>query len=177
MMKAKLYSFLFLMFYFGCIPASSPGPKGPPGPIGPSGSPGPPGPQGIPGIKGKDGISIPSKTLSQIDEILDKHNLPEEESFISSASYSFGFAPTITGFVFLTNHGKVFKLENQNPQVLGKNVTFITTIDSGKDFINISRIVYAEDIKQYFSAVTKSGIVYTSENLKDWERASVIKTK
>ncbi len=77
----------------------------------------------------------------------------------------------------MTNYGRLFKLENQNPEVLGKNVTFITTIDSRKDFINISRIVYAEDIKQYFSAITKSGIVYTSENLKNWNRSSVIKLK
>ena len=176
-MKIKLYSFLILVFYFGCIPASAPGPKGPPGLTGPSGPPGPPGPRGIPGIKGKDGISLPPKVLNQIDEIIDKHNLSIEENIISSASYSFGFAPTITGFVFLTNYGRLFKLENQNPEVLGKNITFITTIDSRKDFINISRIVYAEDIKQYFSAVTRSGIVYTSENLKEWDRASVIKLK
>ena len=165
------------MFYFGCIPASTPGPKGPPGPPGPPGPSGPSGPQGIPGIKGKDGTNISSKILNQIDEIIDKHNLSREENIVSSASYSFGFAPTITGFVFLTNHGRLFKLENQNPEVLGKNITFITRIDSRKDFININRIVYAEDIKQYFSAITKSGIVYTSENLKEWDRASVIKLK
>jgi len=165
------------MFCFGCIPKSIPGPKGPEGPPGPSGPSGPIGPQGIPGIKGKDGDSIPFKTLHQIDQIIDEHNLSMEENIISSASYSFGFAPTITGFVFLTNHGRVFKLENQNPQVLGKNVTFITTIDNREDFTNISRIVYAEDIKQYFSAVTRSGIIYTSENLKDWDRSSVIRLK
>ena len=163
------------MFYFGCIPASAPGPKGPPGPPGPSGPSGPPGPQGIPGAKGKDGVNIPSKVLSQIDEIIDIYNLSKEEYFIGSASYSFGFAPTITGFVFLTNYGRLFKLENQNPEVLGKNVTFITTIDSRKDFIDIRRIVYAEDIKQYFSAITKSGIIYTSENLKEWDRSTEIK--
>ena len=173
----KLYSFLFLIFYFGCIPNNIPGPVGPPGPTGPSGPSGPSGPQGIPGIKGKDGTSIPSKTLNQINQIIDSHNLSKEEAIISSASYSFGFAPTITGFVFLTNYGRLFKLENQNPQVLGKNITFITKIDSRRDFINITRIVYAEDIKQYFSAVTKSGIVYTSENLKDWDQSSVIKLK
>ena len=176
-MKIKLYALLFLIFYFGCIPSNAPGPEGPPGPLGPSGPPGPPGPQGIPGIKGKDGTIIPSKILNQIDKIIDRHNLSKEEYIISSASYSFGFAPTITGFVFLTNYGRLFKLENQNPEVLGKNITFITTIDSRKDFINISRIVYAEDIKQYFSAITKSGIVYTSENLKDWDRSSAIKLK
>ena len=176
-MKVKLYSILFLIFCFGCIPAIAPGPKGPPGPEGPSGPSGPPGPQGVPGIKGKDGTNIPSKILNEIDEIIDRHNLSKDEYIASSASYSFGFAPTITGFVFLTNYGRLFKLENQNPEALGKNVTFITKIDSRKDFINISRIVYAEDIKQYFSAITKSGIVYTSENLKDWNKSSVIYLK
>tara|TARA_B100000900_G_scaffold401418_1_gene406080 strand:+ start:369 stop:866 length:498 start_codon:yes stop_codon:yes gene_type:complete len=165
------------MFYFGCIPASSPGPKGPPGPPGVSGPSGPPGPQGPPGLKGKDGTIIPSKILNQIDEIIDRHNLSKEEYIISSTSYSFGFAPTITGFVFLTNYGRLFKLENQNPEVLGKNVTFITMIDSRKDFIDISRIVYAEDIKQYFTVVTKSGVIYTSENLKEWDKSTEIKLK
>ena len=165
------------MFYFGCISNNIPGPVGPAGPTGSSGPPGPPGPQGIPGIKGKDGTNISSKTLNQINKFIDNQNFSKEENIISSASYSFGFAPTITGFVFLTNYGRLFKLENQNPQVLGKNITFITKIDSRKDFINITRIVYAEDIKQYFSAVTKSGNVYTSENLKDWDKASVIKLK
>ena len=176
-MKIKLYALLFLIFYFGCIPSNAPGPEGPPGPLGPSGPPGPPGPQGIPGIKGKDGTIIPPKILNQIDKIIDRHNLSKEEYIISSASYSFGFAPTITGFVFMTNYGRLFKLENQNPEVLGKDITYITTIDSRKDFINISRIVYAEDIKQYFSAITKSGTVYTSEDLKDWDRSSEIKLK
>ena len=57
-MKVKLYFFLFLIFYFGCTPAITPGPKGPPGPPGPSGPSGPPGPPGIPGIKGKKQQSI-----------------------------------------------------------------------------------------------------------------------
>lgn len=174
-MKLKLFPLLLLMFYFGCIPNSAPGPKGPPGPPGPSGPSGPSGPQGIPGIQGENGISIPSNTLDQINQIIESHNLSKEEAIISSASYNFGFAPTITGFVFLTNYGRLFKLENQNPQVLGKNIIFITKIDSRTDFINISRIVYAEDIKQYFSAVTKSGIIYTSENLKDWNKSALIK--
>ncbi len=154
-----------------------PGPKGPPGPPGPPGPTGPSGARGVPGVKGKDGISLPSKTLSQINKIMESYSLAKEESIISSASYSFGFAPTITGFVYLTNYGRLFKLENQNPQVLGNDVTFITTIDPRKDFISINRIVYAEDIKQYFSAITESGIIYTSENLENWDKTSAIKLK
>ena len=108
------------------------------------------------------------KIVDKMNKIIENNDLSEEEVFTSSASYSFGFAPTITGFVFLTSHGRLFKLENKNPQVLGNDLSFITKIDSRTDFVDIKRIVYAEDIKQYFSVVTKSGIVYTSDNLKNW---------
>tara|TARA_S200000501_G_scaffold215849_1_gene202554 strand:- start:1972 stop:2502 length:531 start_codon:yes stop_codon:yes gene_type:complete len=174
-MKIKLYFFLFSLFFFGCIPNDNPGPKGPPGPPGPPGPSGPSGPQGTPGIQGKDGTNISSKIIDQLNQVIDSNKLSKKENIISSTSYNFGFAPTITGFVFLTNYGRLFKLENKNPQVLGNDITFITQIDSKTDFININRIVYAEDIKQYFSAVTKSGSVYTSDNLKDWEKSSQIK--
>ena len=162
----------FLLCFFGCIPKNIPGPQGLPGPVGP---PGPPGPQGNPGNKGRDGKGIPKELIDKINQVIRDNNKSEIEVFTSSTSYSFGFAPTITGFVFLTNHGRLFKLENKNPQVLGTELSFITKIDSRKDFVDIKRIVYAEDIKQYFSVVTKSGIVYTSDDLKDWEKASSFK--
>ena len=164
-----------LLCFFGCIPKNTTGPQGLPGPVGPPGPPGPPGPQGNPGNKGKDGKGISKEIIDKIDQVLREKNTLEEEVFISSTSYSFGFAPTITGFVFLTNHGKLFKLENKNPQVLGTDLSYITKIDSRIDFIDIKRIVYAEDIKQYFSVVTESGLVYTSDDLKNWEKTSSIK--
>jgi len=168
-MNRKIYIFLFTFSFFSCIPNNIPGPEGPPGP------PGPKGIQGTPGIKGKDGKGLSSKELNQINKILKVRDSSNKEIIIGSTSYSFGFAPTITGFLFLTNYGKLFKLENKNPQVLGNSIVFITKIDSRTDFVSLNRIVYAEDIKQYFSAVTKSGIVYTSDDLEKWKKSTSIK--
>ena len=111
------------MFFFGCTPNNLPGPSGPPGPTGP---PGPAGQPGKPGIKGKDGKSVSKDILDKMNQIIAEHNNSEKEIIIGSASYSFGFAPTITGFVFLTNYGRLFKLENKNPQVIGTDFLFIT---------------------------------------------------
>ena len=166
----RLYIF-FLLGIFACIPKNIPGPQGLPGPVGPPGPPGPPGPQGNPGNEGKDGKSISKEVIDKLNQVITSRT-SEKEVFTSSTSYSFGFAPTITGFVFLTNHGRLFKLENKNPQVLGTNLSFITKIDSRLDFVDIKRNAFGEDIKQYFSVVTKSGSVYTSEDLKNWEKTS-----
>tara|TARA_B100000242_G_scaffold272913_1_gene226146 strand:+ start:563 stop:1078 length:516 start_codon:yes stop_codon:yes gene_type:complete len=167
----KIYIFFILIIFFACIPSNIPGPQGLQGPAGP---PGPPGPKGNPGIKGKDGKSIPKELIDNINQLIRSSKASEIEVFTSSTSYSFGFAPTITGFVFLTNHGRLFKLENKNPQVLGADISFITKIDSRTDFIDIRRIVYGEDIKQYFSVLTESGIIYTSDNLKNWKENNSI---
>ena len=167
----RLYIF-FLLCFFGCIPNNAPGPQGLTGPIGPPGPPGPPGPQGKPGIKGRDGKSISKEVVEKMNQVIRDNYTSDKEVFTSSTSYSFGFAPTITGFVFLTNHGRLFKLENKNPQVLGTELSFVTRIDSRIDFVDIKRIVYAEDIKQYFSALTESGLVYSSDDLKNWKKAT-----
>ena len=174
-MIIKQFFFIFICFFFGCIPNSVPGPEGPVGPPGPPGPPGPRGLQGTPGIKGEVGKGLSSREYDEINKILKSTDLSNKEIIISSASYSFGFAPTITGFLFLTNHGNLYKLENKNPQVLGNSVSFMTKIDSRTDFASINRIVYGEDIKQYFSAVTNSGIVYISEDLKIWKKSTSIK--
>ena len=169
---------MFILFcFFSCTPYYFLGPQGLPGPTGPPGPPGPAGPRGNPGIKGKDGEAIPQEIIDKIDQVIYENSLSEKEVIIGSTSYSFGFAPTITGFVFLTSHGRLFKLENKNPQVLGTELSFITRIDQSIDFVDIIRIVYAEDIKQYFSVVTESGLVYTSDDLKNWKKASAIKLK
>ena len=98
----------------------------------------------------------------------------KREYVVESTSYSFGFAPTITGFVYLTNHGRIYKLENKNSQTIGKDIELITRIADREDFIAINRIAYGEDIKQVFSAATKEGIVYTSDDLNKW---SMIKNR
>ena len=165
----QITTFILLMFFLaGCTPQSVPGPQGPEGlrgPEGPRGIQGLKGEEGIQGPAGKAGKSITKDKLNKVETFL---KLSQQESVVGSASYSFGIAPTITGFCYLTSHGRVFKLENKNTQTLGEKVGFVGTIADHTDFIGLNRIVYGEDIKQYFSAVTRSGLIYTSEDLKNW---------
>jgi len=148
----------------GCIPPELKLPSLPRGPKGERGK------QGIQGPPGKPGKGLSNKKLKAIDLLINN----EREYIVESTSYSFGFAPTITGFVYLTNHGRLYKLENKNSQTIGKYIELITRIAERKDFIAINRIAYGEDIKQVFSAATKEGIVYTSNDLKKW---SMIKSR
>ena len=166
----QITTFISLMFFLaGCTPQSVPGPQGPEGPRGIQGLQGEQGIQGSFGPAGKAGKSISRDKLNKVETFL---KLSQQESVVGSASYSFGMAPTITGFCYLTSHGRVFKLENKNTQTLGEKVGFVGTIADHTDFIGLNRIVYGEDIKQYFSAVTRSGMIYTSEDLKNWTQNS-----
>ena len=158
-----------MFFSAGCTPQSVPGPQGPEGPRGIQGLQGEQGIQGPFGPAGKAGKSISRDKLNKVETFL---KLSQQESVVGSASYSFGMAPTITGFCYLTSHGRVFKLENKNTQTLGEKVGFVGTIADHTDFMGLNRIVYGEDIKQYFSAVTRSGMIYTSEDLKNWTQNS-----
>ena len=142
----------------GCIPPELKLPSLPQGPQGERGK------QGIQGPPGKPGKGLSSKELKAIDLLINN----EREYIVESSSYSFGFAPTITGFVYLTNHGYLYKLENKNSQTIGEDIELVTRIAEREDFIAINRIAYGEDIKQVFSAATKEGIVYTSNDLKKW---------
>ena len=163
----QITTFILLMFFLaGCTPQSVPGPQGPEGPRGIQGLQGE---EGIRGQAGKAGKNISRDKLNKVETFL---KLSQQESVVESASYSFGMAPTITGFCYLTSHGRVFKLENKNTQTLGEKVGFVGTIADHTDFIGLNRIVYGEDIKQYFSAVTRSGMIYTSEDLKNWTQNS-----
>jgi len=166
----QITTFISLMFFLaGCTPQSVPGPQGSEGPRGIQGLQGEQGIQGPFGPAGKAGKSISRDKLNKVETFL---KLSQQESVVGSASYSFGMAPTITGFCYLTSHGRVFKLENKNTQTLGEKVGFVGTIADHTDFIGLNRIVYGEDIKQYFSAVTRSGMIYTSEDLKNWTQNS-----
>ena len=166
----QITTFISLMFFLaGCTPQSVPGPQGPEGPRGIQGLQGEQGIQGPFGPAGKAGKSISRDKLNKVETFL---KLSQQESVVGSASYSFGMAPTITGFCYLTSHGRVFKLENKNTQTPGEKVGFVGTIADHTDFIGLNRIVYGEDIKQYFSAVTRSGMIYTSEDLKNWTQSS-----
>jgi len=154
--KTLLFYSFSIFIIKGCIPIHLP--------QGPKGEPGIQGIQGPKGAPGKPGKGLSSNELKAIDLLINN----KSEYVVESTSYSFGFAPTITGFVYLTNHGRLYKLENKNSQNVGKDIELITRIAERKDFIAINRIAYGEDIKQVFSAATKEGIVYISDDLKNW---------
>ena len=166
-MITRIFFSIFFLFLAGCSIQGPPGPIGPKGEPGLKGSQGLTGPIGPKGPMGEPGEGLSKDQKSKIEKIING----SLEKIVSSSSYSFGFAPTITGFLYLTNYGKIYKLENKNPETLGNEIEIITRIDNRKDFISISRIVYGEDIKQFFSAVTSGGLIYTSTDLKQWKLA------
>ena len=157
----KRVSVLTILILFGCtgLPTGSVGPQGEPGPAGPKG------PAGPRGAKGNDGKSVSQELIEKIEKSL---NSNDSESIIGSTAYSFGIAPRITGFVYLTSSGKLYKLENKNPQQLGKSIEFVTQISKSQKFISLSRTTYGDDIKQFFTAVTQNGKIFTSEDFKSW---------
>ena len=161
----KIWFIFILSFSIGCIPIGTPGPQGDPGPAGP------PGPKGIRGPKGKDGKSVSKELVVQIENLL-KTN--DNESVIGTVAYSFGIAPRITGFAYLTTSGKLFKFENKNPQKLGSEIKLIAQLSKNQRFISFGRTTYGDDIKQFFTAVTENGQIYTSENLETWTKSATI---
>ena len=52
-------------------------------------------------------------------------NESSNEHIVAIESYTFGLAPRITGFCFLSSHGRIFKMENKNTQVLGESITLV----------------------------------------------------
>lgn len=166
----KKYLIFTIFIYFSCIP-NKPAPPGPPGKMGAKGEIGPqgkPGLRGPQGVRGKDGKGIPQNVLNSINELLNNNN-NKPEILVDILSYSFGFAPKITGLCFLTSDGRVYKLENKNIKTLGDSLDLICKIGNYNDFIAFSRNSNEENIKQYFTAITKSGIIFSSSDLINWE--------
>tara|TARA_B100000989_G_scaffold63849_1_gene44172 strand:+ start:1566 stop:2069 length:504 start_codon:yes stop_codon:yes gene_type:complete len=161
----KIWFIFILSFSIGCIPIGTPGPQGEPGPAGPQG------PKGARGPKGRDGKSISKELLIQIENSLKSK---ENESVVGTVAYSFGIAPRITGFAYLTTSGKLYKFENKNPQKLGNEVKLVTQLSKNQRFISFGRTTYGDDIKQFFTAVTDNGKIYTSENLEAWTKSATI---
>ena len=167
-MKKQLSIFITLLL-IGCagLPiGGSIGPQGEPGPAGPEGPKGPIGPRGP---KGADGQNVPKELLEKIEALTS-----DNEVVVGSIAYSFGIAPRITGFAYLTSSGKVYKLENSNPQKLGNKVELVTQISKDDQFISLGRTTYGDDIKQFFTAVTINGKIYTSEKLDSWTKMASI---
>ena len=162
-----------LLLLTGCLPKGSAGPQGPPGKDGAKGLTG----QGMTGPMGPAGASVPTDQLKKVEAFLSQNNESSNEHIVAIESYSFGLAPRITGFCFLTSHGRIFKMENKNTQILGESISLVGKISDHYDFISLSRIAYGEDIKQYFVAVTKSGMVFTTDDLKTWKSQGNIPLK
>jgi hypothetical protein len=163
-----------LLLLTGCLPQGSAGPQGPPGKDGAKGLTGQ---GGMTGPMGPAGSSIPADQLKKVEAFLSQNNESSNEHIVAIESYSFGLAPRITGFCFLTSHGRIFKMENKNVQVLGESISLVGRISNHYDFISLSRIAYGEDIKQYFVATTKSGMVFSTDDLKAWESQGDIPLK
>ena len=168
-MSKNIYVIL-LSFIIGCIPPSSsiPGPKGDIGPRGPIGVQGP---KGDKGPKGNNGESVPSELLKELKNSLNNSN---NETIVGTLAYSFGIAPRITGFSYLTSSGKVFKLENKNPQKFGSEIKLITRISTDQKFVSFGRTTFGDDIKQLFTAVSTNGDIYISEKLDSWAKVATI---
>ena len=165
---------LLLLLLTGCVSQGSVGPQGPPGKDGATGKPGI---QGKMGPMGPSGASVPADQLKKVEAILAQNIESSNEHIVAIESYTFGLAPRITGFCFLTSHGRIFKMENKNTQVLGESISLVGKISDHRDFISLSRIAYGEDIKQYFVAATKSGMVFITEDLKTWKSQGNISLK
>ena len=168
---------LLFLFQTGCVPQGSAGPQGPPGKDGATGLTGKPGIKGMTGPMGPAGSSVPADQLKKVETFLAINNESSNEHIVDLESYTFGLAPRITGFCFLTNHGRIFKMENKNTQVLGESISLAGKISDHYDFISLSRIAYGEDIKQYFAAATKSGMVFITNDLQTWKSQSNIPLK
>ena len=166
------YALLILsIILINCTAPGVPGPRGDRGPRGyqgKQGRPGPAGPQGPPGENISEDII--SKRLDTL--LLGQKN--QGEWIIGAIAYSFGIAPRITGFVFLSNFGNLFKMENQNPQEIGTSINNIGRIASYDNFSVFSRTTYGDDIKQYFTAATSDGKIFVSEDLMNWENINSI---
>ena len=167
-MKFILLFALALFVQTGCSPkiVKIPGIQGLKGEKGDKGDKGEKGDKGDKGKDGEDGKSVSKETIATLENILERNN---SENIVGSEAYSFGLAPRITGFAILTNLGNLYKLENKNTQTIGKLIEYVSKVDNKNDFISLSRTAYADDIKQYFTAVTKTGEVYISSDLKKWE--------
>jgi len=162
---------LFLVFHIACTSGPMIGPTGPIGPKGKQGIQGQKGAQGIPG----EGFT--KKKINYLEKLISENKLLSNEIIVANTSYSFGFAPKKTGFVYLTNKGRLFKLENKNPQTLGQNIEYFSSINKKGEFISLTKTASVEDIKQYFTAATKNGDIFSSENLEDWKWINTINFK
>ena len=171
----KTFFVVSLMYYLvGCAPPVEVGPKGDPGIQGIDGIPGPKGDKGDlgnPGIPGAPGKSVPNHIIQQLEGFAEEINAQKvgAESIVSAEYFVFGIAPPIEGFVVLTNFGKIYELKNKNPLTMGDSFQFVTRIATFNNFVSLTLKPRGEGQTPFFLAMTKSGDVFTSKDLKKWE--------
>ena len=148
---------------------------GPRGETGPPGEPGPPGEAGLAGSEGPAGPmgpagkSAPDKLIRELEDALLKLKTSETgEQIIFSAHFTFGPLPPKTGFVLLSNLGKIYTMKNADPTTVGSKFKYLTRIDSRNDFVGLTILPKTEVSKPHFLAVTASGRHYYSKDLKKW---------
>ncbi len=157
-----------------CSATGPPGQQGPAGEPGPQGEAGPPGPKGLTGPKGPPGPagkSVPEELTQKLEEALRKLEVSEvrrDETIVSSAHFSFGSSPPVTGFILMSNLGNVYTMKNVNPTTVGNEFSHLTRIDSRDDFLSLTILPKTEVSKPHFLAVTASGRHYYSKDLKNW---------
>ena len=96
--------------------------------------------------------------------LIDLFNDTSEKNFLN-IFYNFDLKENAV----LKNY-KVDKLENKNIKTMGDSVDLISKIGNYNDFIAFSRNSNEENIKQYFTAITKSGVIFSSSDLLNWEK-------
>lgn len=157
-----------------CSATGPPGPQGPAGEPGPQGEAGPPGPKGQTGPKGPAGPagqSVPEELIRELKEALLKLEVSEErrgETIVSSAHFTFGSAPPVTGFVLLSDFGNIYTMKNVKPTTVGSEFSYLTRIDTRNDFVALTILPKTEVSKPHFLAATASGRHYYSKDLKSW---------
>ena len=58
--------------------------------------------------------------------------------------------------------------------VIHHEIELVTQISKVNQFVSLGRTTYGDDIKQFFTAVTINGEIYTSEKLDSWMKMASI---
>ncbi|MBL7013760.1 MAG: collagen-like protein [Candidatus Marinimicrobia bacterium] len=177
-MRLKILLIIFSL-WMGCVPQGQVGPKGDPGIQGEEGEKGSPGIKGEKGEPGPAGESISDDLIQKLENSLkqlDSKSI-ENEEIVSAEYYVFGIAPPVEGFIFLTNYGNLYELKSKNPLTLGDSFQFVTQISNQQDFLTLVLKPRGEGPTPFFLALTQSGKVFSSKDLKKWVSLEPIQLK
>ncbi len=168
-----------LMLTLAACSATGPsGETGPPGESGPPGEAGHVGVQGPTGPIGPAGRSAPEELVQELEDLLIKIKESDyeekNETIVSSTYFIFGPAPSVTGFILMSNLGNVYTMKNVTPKKVGNEFSHLTRIDSQDNFVALTILPKTEVSKPHFLAVTASGHYYYSKDLRNWSYQSTV---